>query len=163
MVADSQRLDPALLATRQSDEEPELDKFRLGEVLMELRPESLIGEIGIPENGAGVAKRGLLPFGVAVGVLELQEVVIVGFGEPVLSSLDRSLDASILTGDRLRDIDPAQLLDLVVEHSIEKCGAPRLGEGVQDRRNVGSNRLTLRSRSAVRPSILDDLTVCRVE
>jgi hypothetical protein len=161
-MADPECLDPTLLTTRQANEEPQFDEFWLREVLVKLCPEGVVGQTGIPKDGAGVAEGGLLPVGVAVGVLELQEVVVMGFGEPVLSSLDRSLDASVLAGDRLRDIDPAQLLDLMIENPIEKCRAPRLGEGVQDRGDVCADGLAFGSRRAVRPAEFDDVAVCGV-
>lgn len=162
-MADPERLDPTLLTARQGNEEPQLDEFWLREVLMELLPESVVGQARIPQNGAGVTKRGLLTVAIALGVLELQELVVIGFGEPVLPSLDRSLDTSVLAGDRLRDVDPAQLLDLMIENPIEERRAPRLSEGVQDRRNVGSDGLTFRSRRAVRPTVLDDLAIFRIQ
>ena len=162
-MADPQRLDPSLLAARQSDKEPQLDQLRIGEVGMEVRPERIVGEVRVPDDGAGVAQSGLLPVSEPIGVLELQEVVVIGFGEALPSSLDGSLDPSIVTGDRFRDIDPAQLFDLVVEHSIEERGPPRLSECMQDGWNVAPNGLTLRAGRAVDPAVFDDLTVAGVE
>jgi hypothetical protein len=162
MMADSECFDPTLLAARQGNKEPQFDEFWFREVLVELSPESFVGETGIPKNGAGISQRGLLPVAVAVGVLELQKVVVVSFGEPVLSSLDRSLDASVLTRDRFRDVHPAQLFDLMIENPIEKGRAPCSGEGVQHGGDVGSDGLAFGSRRAVGPTVLDDLAVCWV-
>jgi hypothetical protein len=162
-VADPQRLDPSLLAAGQGDEESQFDQFRFGEVGMEVRPESVVGEVRVPDDGAGIAQRGLLPVGEAIGVLELQEIVVVGFGEALPSSLDGSLDASIVTGDRLRHVYTAKLLDLVVEHAVEKRRPPCLGEGVEHRGNVTTDRLALRPGCAVDPAVFDDLAVARVE
>jgi hypothetical protein len=99
---------------------------------MELVPQCVVGDVCVPEDGARVSKRRLLPFRVAIGVLELQEVVVIGFGESLPSSLDGSLNPSILTRDRFRDVDPAELLDLVIEDPVQKRGTPRLGEGVEN-------------------------------
>ena len=62
-MADAERLDPSLLTAGQRNEEAELDQFRLGEVRVQGRPQLFVGEIRIPDDGARVAQRGLLPLG----------------------------------------------------------------------------------------------------
>jgi hypothetical protein len=66
VVADAEGLDPALLTAGQSDEEAELDELRLGEVFMELAPQLLVGDVRVPDDGARVAERRLLPLAVPV-------------------------------------------------------------------------------------------------
>ncbi|HKZ18712.1 MAG TPA: hypothetical protein VJQ57_01235 [Acidimicrobiia bacterium] len=79
-MTDPEGLDPALLPTGQGDEEAKFHQFGFGEVAMEIRPELVVGDFGIPEDGAGVAEGGLLTLVVSIRVLELKELVVVGFG-----------------------------------------------------------------------------------
>jgi hypothetical protein len=72
VVSDAECLDPALLAARQGDEEAELDQLILAEMLVQPRPELVIGDIGVPDDGAGVRERGFLALGEAIRVLEIQ-------------------------------------------------------------------------------------------
>lgn len=162
-MADPERLDPTLLAAGQCNEETQLDQLGFGEMLMQIAPQFGVGDVGVPEDGARVSQRDLLAFGVAVRVLELQQIVVISFGQTIPSSLDGSLDPSIVTGDRLGDIHTTQFFQLVIEHAIEKGGPPRLREGVKHRRNVAPDRLTLGTRRAVHPAVLDDLAIARVE
>jgi len=62
-MADTQCLDPALLAERQRYEKPQLDELGIREVAVQLIPECLIGNIGIPDDRAGVRERHFLPLG----------------------------------------------------------------------------------------------------
>jgi hypothetical protein len=98
-VADAQRLDPALLAAGEGDEKAELDQLSLAEVLVQLLPESIVGDAGVPDNRARVRERGLLALGEAIRVLEMQELLVLLLGDGLLSRPDRSLDASILALD----------------------------------------------------------------
>ena len=59
-MVDPKRFDPALLAQRQRDEKPELDQFGDGEVLVQLVPQDVIGDLGVPRDGARIGKRDLL-------------------------------------------------------------------------------------------------------
>ena len=60
-MADAERLDPPLLSAGQRNEEAELDQLWLGEVRVKSRPEFLVGKVRVPDDGAGVAQRRLLP------------------------------------------------------------------------------------------------------
>ena len=154
VVTDVKSLDPTLLAAGQRDEEAKLDKLGRGEVLMELLPQCVVGEVGIPQDGAGVAKRSPFPFGVALGSLELEQIRVVLFSKPLPSSLDGPLCPSVVAVDRLRHVDPAQLLDVIVENPVEKRRAPRLGECVEHGGHVGADRLALRTRCGMGLSVL---------
>src|SRR4051812_15953394 len=55
-VPDAERLDPALLAEGQRDEEAQLHQLRDAEVLMQLRPQRVVGNVGIPDDRAGVGE-----------------------------------------------------------------------------------------------------------
>jgi hypothetical protein len=123
---------------------------------MESRPEAVVGDVGIPEDGARVAERGLLPLVETVRVLESKQLVVIRLVEPLPSSLDGPLDPSVLTLDRLGDVNPTQLLDLVVEHTLEERGPPGGGEGMEDGGNVGPDRLALWAGGAVESAVLDD-------
>jgi hypothetical protein len=59
-VPDAQRLDPPLLPEGERDEEPKLDQLRDGEVPVEPLPERVVGDLRVPDDGAGVGQRGLL-------------------------------------------------------------------------------------------------------
>lgn len=80
LMTDPEGLDPALLPTGQGDEEAQFHQLGFGEVAMEIRPELVVGDVGIPKDGTGVAEGSLLTLVVSVRVLELKELVVVGFG-----------------------------------------------------------------------------------
>ena len=79
-MANPEGLDPALLTAGEGDEEAELHQLWFGEVVMKVGPELVVGDVGVPEDGAGVAEGGLLSIIEAIRILELKEVVVVGFG-----------------------------------------------------------------------------------
>jgi hypothetical protein len=70
-VADPQRLDPPLLPEGEPDEEPELDQLGIGEVLVQPRPERVVRDRRVPDDGARVGERGLLARAELVGVREV--------------------------------------------------------------------------------------------
>ncbi len=100
-----------------------LHQLGLGEKPMELIPESVVREARVPDDRARVCERGLFPLVERVRVEEVEEIVVVLLGEPLLSSLDRPWDASVGALDRLGDVDPAQLLELVIEDSFRNVGS----------------------------------------
>jgi hypothetical protein len=61
-VADAEGLDPALLTQSKRDEEAQLYELLLAEVAMQLGPQRVVGEIRVPQNGAGPPQGGLLAF-----------------------------------------------------------------------------------------------------
>ena len=128
-MLDAQRLDPALLAECNADEVPELHQFRFGEVLMQPGPERAVGFFGRPDDGACPGKRDFFPLGKFVGVVELEQGKILLLGQPSLSGPDRTLVPSIVALDRLRDVNAAQLLDLVVANAVAEDSFPSPGEG----------------------------------
>lgn len=79
-MANPEGLDPALLTASEGDEEAQLHELGLCEMAMEVGPELVVGDVGIPENGAGVAKSGLLPLVETIRILKLKKLVVVGFG-----------------------------------------------------------------------------------
>ena len=79
-MADPEGLDPALLTAGEGDEEPEFNQLWFGEVAMEIGPELVVGDVGVPKDGAGVSQGRLLPLVETIRVLELKELVVVGFG-----------------------------------------------------------------------------------
>src|ERR1051326_2744561 len=50
VMADAERLDPALLPERQRDEKAELDQLRDAEVLVQFCPQRVVGDIGVPDD-----------------------------------------------------------------------------------------------------------------
>ncbi len=100
-MADAERFDPALLTAGQGDEEPELDQFGLGEVLVQVGPEAVVRDVGVPKNGARVTECDLLPLRIATRGLKLEQIGVVGFLEALPSSLDGPLRPSVVALDRL--------------------------------------------------------------
>ena len=105
MVADAERLDPALLTAGEGDEKAQLDELRLAEVQVQPAPQRVVCDPGVPDDGAGIGERGLLAFAETVRVLEVQELRVLLFGDGLLSRPDRSLDASILALDGFGNVD----------------------------------------------------------
>ena len=136
-VVDAEGFDPALLAEGETDEKTELDQLGNGEVLMKFFPERVVSDVGIPSDGAGVSQRNFFSFGELVRVGEVQELVVLLFGEAFPSALDGALDPSVVAVDRLRDVDAAQLLHRVVEDAVPERQVPRLRERADDRRECG--------------------------
>src|SRR6266576_2317791 len=79
-VVDAECFDPALLAEGETDEKTELDQLGNGEVLMKFFPERVVGDVGIPGNGARVSQRDFFSFGELVRVGEVQQLVVFLFG-----------------------------------------------------------------------------------
>ena len=142
-VPDAERLDPALLPQGERDEEPELDELGNCEVLVEPLPESVVGDLRIPDDGARVGQRGLLARGEPVRVGEVEQLVVLLFGESLPSGLDGALDPSVFALDGFGDVDPAEFLDAVVKDAVAKCQIPRLREGPNDAGVVCADRLAL--------------------
>ena len=63
---DAESFDPLLLAEGDGDEVAKLDEFGLGEVLVELNPQGVVGEIGIPDDGAGPHQSNFFALGESV-------------------------------------------------------------------------------------------------
>ena len=125
-MSDAERLDPPLLPQGERDKEPELDQLGNGEVLVEPLPERGVGDVGIPDDRARVGQRRLLAGAERVRVGEAQQLVVFRFGQPFPSPLDGALDASVVALDGLGDVDPAELLDGVVQHAVAERQVPRL-------------------------------------
>lgn len=110
-MANTEGFDPTLLPAGQGNEEPQLDQFRFCEVPVQLFPQLVIGDVGIPQNGAGVPQRRLFPVGEPVRVFEAEQLVVIGFGESLPSSLDGPLDSSVVAVDGFGNIHSAQLFE----------------------------------------------------
>ena len=126
MVSDAECLDPALLAAREGDEEAELHQLILAEMLVQPRPELVIGDTRVPDDRARVGERGFLALVEAIRVLEVQELFVLCFSNYLLSRPDRSLDASILAFDGFGHVDAAELFQGVVANSVAERKLPRL-------------------------------------
>ena len=139
------RAQPALLAHGDGDEIADLDQLRLAEMLMQARPQFVAGR-QIPSDRLGVSERGLLPLVVTRRALEIDQVGVVVFLEAGLGRLDRALVAAELAQHRTRDVDAAQLLDVVVGDAVLEYVAPGIGERPERRRHMGADRLAFRPR-----------------
>jgi hypothetical protein len=100
-VIDAQGFYPALLAQSETNKKTQLHQFRNREMLIELLPQSIVGDIGIPGDRAGIGQRNLFALAEPVRFGKVQELIIFFFGEALPSSLDGALNASILALDRL--------------------------------------------------------------
>ena len=118
MVADAEGLDPPLLPERQRDEEAELHQFGHREVAVQLIPQRVVRDAGVPNDGAGIGQGRPLARCEAVGFVEVEEFIVLGFGEPLPSSLDGPLDPSVFAVDRFGNVDPAELFERVVQNAV---------------------------------------------
>jgi hypothetical protein len=127
-VADPERPDPPLPAGDVADERPELDELRLGEVRVQLLPERVVGELRIPADRVGVPERDALAL-----VEERRRLVPVELRELVLrrrlpSRPDGALVPSVVAVERLRDPEPAELLQLEVDDAALEQPLPAVQE-----------------------------------
>ena len=128
MVIYVQKPQPALLAERQPDHATELDQLGLGEVLVQPIPECIVG-IEMPGDGLSIGKRRLLPAIVVGRGLEIDKVLHLVLDHSAgFRGLHRALIATVFALHRARDIEPAQLLDCVVENAVAENVAPGIGE-----------------------------------
>src|SRR6266568_5526933 len=148
VVPDVQHPQPALLPEREPDEAAKLDKFRLAEVLPHPVPE-LIGRRQMPGDRLGIGERGLFPVAVARRGLEVQQLVVLAFGQAGGRGGDRAPVAAVLALDRAGDVDPAQLLELVVTHAVAEDVVPRPGEEPETGGDVCADRGAFRPRRAL--------------
>jgi hypothetical protein len=72
VVTDAERLDPPLLPKRQPDEEAELDQLSIAKMRMQLVPQCIIGDRGIPDDRTRVGERSLLTRAELIGIAEVQ-------------------------------------------------------------------------------------------
>ena len=71
-VADAEGFDPALLAQSERDEEPKFDQLGNGKVLVQFLPKRVVGDLGVPGNGAGIGQRHFFTLGELVRILEVE-------------------------------------------------------------------------------------------
>src|SRR5690349_12289393 len=116
-MADAERLDPALLAQCQADEEPKLHQLGVGEMLVKTLPERVVGYCRVPDDGAGVGERRLLALTELIGCLEVQQLRVLRLRYASRSRPDRPLHPSILAFNGLRDVHATELFDAVVQHA----------------------------------------------
>ena len=64
------RVQPTLAAGGESGPKTDFDDFRLGEFFVQFTPERVIGLLGIPKYGFGVAQRNFFAAAESVGLLE---------------------------------------------------------------------------------------------
>src|SRR5450756_1047500 len=154
-VLDLERLEEPLLPHREADEVAELDKFRLGEVRVQLRPQLVVGAVRIPRDRLGPAQGGPLAVVVAIGVAEEDEIVVLALGQPLLGTDVRPLAGAVPALEGFRHVDPGEFLDLVIEDALAEHLLPRLREGPQYGGHVRPDRLALEPRRPVGPRLLE--------
>ena len=100
-MADPERADPALAAGDVADEGAELDELGLAEVLVQLGPERVVGEVRVPADRVGVAERDAFALGEerrGLVAVEARELVL---SRRLLSRPDSPLVASVVAVERL--------------------------------------------------------------
>src|SRR5215831_600222 len=149
MVIDVEEPQPALLAEREPDHAAELDQLGLGEVLVHAVPERIVG-FAAPDDRLGIGERRLLSLVVFRRRFEIDQVpdVILDQGAAP-GGLLRALVAAIFALHRARDVEPAQLLDGMIEHAVVEEVAPRIGEEPERGRHVRAHRGALRPRRSL--------------
>ena len=78
-VIDAKGFDPALLAERQRDKKAQLDQLGDREVPMQFLPQSVVGNVGVPRDRAGIGQRDFLPLAELVRVTEVEQVIVFFF------------------------------------------------------------------------------------
>jgi hypothetical protein len=131
-MVDVEQPDPTLLAHREGDEAREFDQLLLTELGVQPLPEGVVG-IQPPGDRLGVGQRGLLALVVEVRRLEVQEVFELPLGQARALGFGASLIPAVLAFERTRHVDPAELLEGVVDHAAAVELLPRFGEGPERR------------------------------
>ena len=100
MVVDAEEPDPRLLAEGEADRAAELDELRLAEVCMQPGPErvELLVRARPPRDRLCVRERRLLPVVVAIGRLEVEQIVVLRLLERTARLL-RTLVPAVLALD----------------------------------------------------------------
>ena len=78
-MAEAEGFDPALLSQSQSDKETQLHELGYSKVPMQFVPERVVGNFGVPGDGAGVSQRDFLPIREFVGVGKIEKLVVFIF------------------------------------------------------------------------------------
>ena len=68
---DAKGFDPALLTEGEANKKTELDQFWNRKVSMQFGPELVVGNVGVPRDGAGVSQRNFFSLGEFVGIGEI--------------------------------------------------------------------------------------------
>ena len=117
-------------------------------------PHRVVCEVGVPHDGVGVAKGRLLPIAVAIGLLEQEQVVVVLLRG---GRIDRALRRAVAAIHGLGDVDTAELLQRMVDHSLDERLLPRRRERLHHRRHMGADGLCLWPRCADPACPIQDL------
>ena len=148
-VTEAERADPALTARDVADERAQLDELRLREVRVQLLPQRVVGEVGIPADRVRVPERDAFAF-----VEARRRLVPVELGELVLvrrlpSRPDGALVPSVAALERLRDPKPAELFQVQVDDPLLEEPLPAVDERAEHFRLARSDGLDLGARCAV--------------
>src|SRR4029077_19696663 len=139
VMLDIEEPQPALLPEREADHAAELDQLRLAELLVHAVPERIVGG-EMPGDRLGIRKRRLLALVVRRGLLEVQQIHDVVLDQRTARrGLHRTLIAAILALHRARHVEPAQLLDGMIEYAVAEEIVPGIGEEPECGRHVGTH------------------------
>ncbi|MGI8827948.1 MAG: hypothetical protein ACR2JC_20420 [Chloroflexota bacterium] len=79
-MTDTQGFDPALLSEGECHERTQLYQLGLGEMPVQLLPQRVVGNTGVPDDGAGIGQCYLLLVAKAFRILKVQQLVVLVFG-----------------------------------------------------------------------------------
>src|SRR3954468_11913063 len=154
-VPDAECADPALPARDVADERAELHELRLGEVRVQLVPQRVVGERGVPADRVGVAERHALALREERRRLVGVEACQLVLGGGLLSRPDSALVASVVALERLRHAQTAELFQVQVNDPALEEPLPGVEERAQNLRLARTDRLDLGSRRAVQHRVLE--------
>ncbi len=143
-MLDIKQPQPALLAHGQRDEAAQFDQLGFGEVLVQPRPQ-LVGGFQPPGNGFRISQSGLLTPTEPLGLLEIEQVVVLALAQALRPGLLRPLIAAVLAFHAPRHVDAAEFLDGMVADPVAEDGLPGAGESPEARRDVSAHGRTFRS------------------
>src|SRR3954462_15996733 len=127
-MLDVEEPQPALLPEREADHAAELDQLRLAELPVHAIPEGIVG-VEMPGDRLGICERRLLALVVRRGLFEVQKIHDVVFDQRnARRGLHRTLITAILALHRARHVEPAELLDGVIEYAVAEEIMPGIGE-----------------------------------
>ena len=133
-----------MLTHGQADEKSQLDDLRRFKMRVQSGPQ-LVAGLQPPGDGLGQTQSGFLARRETLGFVKLQQGQHIVFDHAQSLRLHRALVAAVIAIDRLRHIQPANLLDGVVANALHKGVVPGVGKRPEHRRYMGADGVTLRA------------------
>src|SRR5262249_16878515 len=103
----------------------------------------------------GIGERRLLAFVVTVRALEIDQIQVIVFDQSSARTFHRTLVAAVFAFDRARDVNPTQLLDVVVGDAFLEHGAPAVGDRPESRGPMRAPGLAFGPRRTFAPAAVE--------